>query len=389
MIMTDMVQKENTVGLYLHVPFCVAKCRYCDFYSAAAPREVMSRYAKVLAKELKSRAPLARGLTVDTVYIGGGTPTLLAPADIAHLLDTVRQHYTLDPAPEVTVECNPQSFKAGIFEALLGAGVNRLSIGLQSSNDRELLALGRPHDMAAFVSTYRAAREAGFQNINVDIMFGIPHQTRESLGHTLNTVLAYAPEHISAYGLRVEEGTPFWQERHTLPIADEDTVADMQLTVAEVLGGAGFEHYEVSNYARAGYRSRHNMRYWLGKPYLGFGPAAHSFFDGVRYEAPCDTGGYIRAVEEGNFSALQLNAHRITPHEAMEEYVMLRMRLFEGIEEKDFSARFGISFEEVYGNVENLIRGGLLTKKAGRIAFTEQGMYVLNAILSEWLDFKP
>ena len=174
-----------------------------------------------------------------------------------------------------------------------------------------------------------------------------------------------------------------------MPIADEDTVADMQLTVAHVLGSAGYEHYEVSNYARAGYRSRHNMRYWLGKPYLGFGPAAHSFFDGVRYEAPCDTGGYIRAVEEGNFSALQLNAHRITPHEAMEEYVMLRMRLFEGIEEKDFSARFGISFEEVYGNAENLIRGGLLTKKAGRIAFTEQGMYVSNAILSEWLDFKP
>lgn len=387
--MTDMLQKENTVGLYLHVPFCVAKCRYCDFYSAAAPREVMSRYAKVLAKELESRAPLARGLTVDTVYIGGGTPTLLAPADIAHLLDTARQHYTLDPAPEVTVECNPQSFKAGSFEALLGAGVNRLSIGLQSSNDRELLALGRPHDMAAFVSTYRAAREAGFQNINVDIMFGIPHQTRESLACTLQTVLAYAPEHISAYGLRVEKGTPFWQERHTLPIADEDTVADMQLTVAHVLGSAGYEHYEVSNYAREGYRSRHNMRYWLGKPYLGFGPAAHSFFDGVRYEAPCDTGGYVRAVEEGNFSALQLNAHRITPHEAMEEYVMLRMRLFEGIEEKDFSARFGISFEEVYGNVENLIRGGLLVKKAGRIAFTEQGMYVSNAILSEWLDFKP
>ena len=386
--MTDMLQKENTVGLYLHVPFCVAKCRYCDFYSAAAPEEVMSRYAAALAKELESRAPLARGLVVDTVYIGGGTPTLLAPADIAYLLDTVRQHYTLDPALEVTVECNPQSFKVGIFEALLGAGVNRLSIGLQSANDRELSALGRPHDMAAFVSTYRAAREAGFQNINVDIMFGIPHQTRESLGHTLNTVLAYAPEHISAYGLRVEEGTPFWRERHTLPIPDEDTVADMQLTVAEVLGDAGYEHYEVSNYARAGYRSRHNMRYWLGTPYLGFGAAAHSYFGGVRYEAPCDTEGYVRAVEEGNLSALQLSAHRITPHEAMEEYVMLRMRLFEGIDEKDFSARFGISFEEVYGNAEKLIRGGLLTKKAGRIAFTEQGMYVSNAILSEWLDFK-
>ena len=384
-----MLQKKNTLGLYLHVPFCVAKCRYCDFYSAAAPKEVMARYVAALAKDMEGRAPMARGLTVDTVYIGGGTPTLLPPADIARLLDTVGQHYTLDPAPEVTVECNPRSFEAQIFEALLRAGVNRLSIGLQSANDRELMALGRPHDMAAFATTYRAAREAGFQNINVDLMFGIPHQTKESLQYTLNTVLAYAPEHISAYGLRVEEGTPFWQERNSLPIADEDTVADMQLLVAEVLGGAGFEHYEVSNYARAGYRSRHNMRYWLGTPYLGFGPAAHSYFGGVRHETPRDTAGYIRAVEAGDFSALQTNAHRITPHEAMEEYVMLRMRLFEGIDEKDFSARFGISFEGAFGDQERLIRGGFLTKKQGRIAFTEQGMYVSNAILAEWLDFKP
>lgn len=388
MITTErMAKEERFVGLYLHIPFCAAKCRYCDFHSAAAPRGVRERYVAALAGELSHRAPLARGLTVDTVYIGGGTPTVLSPDEIARLLDTVREYYTLDPTAEVTVECNPHSFTAGMFEGLRSAGVNRLSIGLQSALDCELSALGRPHDAAAFAQTFCAARHAGFQNINVDIMLGIPHQTEKTLAHTLKTVIELAPEHISAYGLRIEEGTPFFEERHTLPIADEDAVADMQLLVARTLKEAGFEHYEVSNYARAGYRSRHNMRYWLGSPYLGFGAAAHSYFGGVRYEVPRDTAGYIEAAERGDFSALIKDPHRITPHEEREEYVMLRMRLFEGIDEADFKARFGIDFEQAYGDQQRLRRAGLLVREGGRIAFTERGMYVSNAILSEWLDF--
>ncbi len=382
-----MQEKRDTVGLYLHVPFCVAKCRYCDFHSATAPPAVQKRYVAALAAELSHRAPEAQGYVVDTVYIGGGTPTVLPAPLLAALLDTVRTHYRLDPAAEVTVECNPVTDTAGLFEGLLAAGVNRLSIGLQSACDRELKALGRPHDLAAFSRTLQAARRAGFQNINVDVMFGIPHQTPSSLQDTLKTVLAHAPEHISAYGLRVEEGTPFFLERHTLPIADDDTVADMQQAVSTVLQGAGYEHYEVSNYAKAGHRSRHNLRYWLGAPYLGFGAAAHSFFGGERYAAPRDTAGYIAAVEAENWQALRTEAHLLTAHELREEYVMLRMRLFEGIDEADFFARFGISFEKAYGSLECLVAGGLLIRKNGRIAFTERGMYVSNAILSDWLDF--
>lgn len=341
-----------------------------------------------LVKDLAARADSATGYTVDTVYIGGGTPSLLAPEDIALLLDTVRRHYDLAPDAEITMECNPHSAGKGDLAALRAAGLNRLSIGLQSAIDAELSALGRPHDFKAFESTFRSARAAGFSNINVDVMFGIPHQTMDSLTHTLKTVLDFAPEHISAYGLRVEEGTPFWHERHTLPLADEDTVADMQLLVSRTLRRAGYRHYEISNYARAGYHSRHNMRYWLGTPYLGFGPAAHSYFEGVRFETPRDMTAYIEAVTRGDLTALRAGAHRLTPHEVQEEYVMLRMRLLDGIDEAEFSARFGKSFEEAYGDPSRLISGGFLVRDGGRIAFTERGMYVSNTILSDWLDFE-
>ena len=383
-----MMTNKPTLGLYLHVPFCAAKCRYCDFYSAAAPRARQQAYVAALVRDLIARAKTAEGYVVDTVYLGGGTPSLLPPSDIALLLGTLRGHYDLAEDAEITMECNPHSAKTGDFEALLQAGVNRLSIGLQSAIDTELAALGRPHDFADFEKTFCAARAAGFSNISVDVMFGIPHQTVKSLEKTLAAVVSLAPEHMSAYGLRVEEGTPFWRERHTLPIADEDTVADMQLLVARVLGEAGYEHYEVSNYARGGYRSRHNMRYWLGQEYLGFGPAAHSYFDGVRFEAPRDTAQYIRAVEAGDKETLCQNARRLTPHEVQEEYVMLRMRLFEGIDEADFQARFGVSLEDAVGDLSRLADGGFLTRREGRMAFTERGMYVSNAILSEWLDFR-
>ena len=380
-----MMTPDTTLGLYIHIPFCHAKCRYCDFYSAPAGEGVQSSYVNALIEELIYRAPKARRMRVDTVYIGGGTPTVLSPARFARLLDTVREHYALDPTAEITVECNPCAAPEGMFEGLYAAGVNRLSIGLQSANEKELSALGRLHDLAAFDRTFRAARAADFQNINVDLMMGIPHQTRESLNKTVGHVLSYAPEHISAYGLRVEEGTPFYRDRHTLPFADDDTVADMQFATAKTLALAGYEHYEISNYAKAGYRSRHNMRYWHCLPYLGFGAAAHSYFAGVRYESPRDTAGYIAAVAKRDFDALCQNAYTVSATGAKEEYVMLRMRLFEGISEADFAARFGAPFESFYGDTEKLQKNGLLTRGNGRIAFTEAGMYVSNAILSEWL----
>ena len=379
--------KKAKLGLYLHIPFCVQKCCYCDFHSAKADKGARTAYMRALCHHLKAAAPDAKGMTVDTVYFGGGTPTLLDATDFKAIFDTVKGHFALEEDAEITAECNPVTNADGLMEGLHATGVNRLSIGLQSANDAELRLLGRPHGFAEFLATYEAARRGGFDNVSVDLMFGIPDQTVESFGKTLDTVIGLSPEHISAYGLRIEEGTPFYGMRKSLALPDEDAESAMAELAAERLRKAGYEHYEISNYAKAGRRSRHNMRYWLGDDYLGFGPAAHSYFRGTRFETAPDTAAYIDTVERGDFSALRQNAVRIEGKEQMDEYVMLRMRLFDGIELADFERRFGTTFEAQYGSVEALQRGGFLTKDGDRLAFTEQGMRVSNAILCDWLDF--
>ncbi|MBQ9098694.1 MAG: radical SAM family heme chaperone HemW [Clostridia bacterium] len=375
------------LGLYLHIPFCVRKCHYCDFYSAPSGKGARAAYVRALCRHLAVAAGEVQDFSVDTVYFGGGTPTLLTGAELHELLDAVRTHYAMEPDAEITVECNPVTAAEGLMKELRTAGFNRLSIGLQSVHDSELQLLGRPHDYAAFLETYKAARRAGFANVSVDLMFGIPGQTVQSFSHTVDTLLALSPEHISAYGLRIEEGTPFYRMQPTLTLPDEDAEAEMAELVAQRLTAAGYEHYEISNYARPGKRSRHNMRYWLGADYLGFGPGAHSYLHGTRFETAPDRGAYLAAVEQGAFTTLRQNASVIAGKEKMDEYVMLRMRLFEGLDLQDFTSRFGITFREEYGDVTPLIKGGFLTCTNGRLAFTEGGMRVSNAILSEWLDF--
>lgn len=375
------------LGLYLHIPFCVRKCAYCDFYSGAQSPETRKKYVQALCKHLVAVAPDARDFSVDTVYFGGGTPTLLDVADIRAILDTVKACFVLESDAEITAECNPVTSCDGLTEGLLAAGINRLSIGLQSANEKELRLLGRPHGYGEFIQTYTAARRAGFDNISVDLMFGIPAQTTESFSHTVDAVLALSPEHISAYGLRIEEGTPYYSMRDRLSLPNEDAETEMAELVATRLKKAGYEHYEISNYARNGKRSRHNMRYWLGADYLGFGPGAHSYFRGVRFETAPDLGAYLSAVEKSAYETLRQNKTVIEGKEQTDEYVMLRMRLFDGIELADFSHRYGGSFENLYGDVEHLVQGGFLIRTADRLAFTERGMRVSNAILSDWLDF--
>ena len=378
---------RRTLGLYLHIPFCLRKCYYCDFCSAHADADTRAAYVNALCRHLEAAAPAARGITVESVYFGGGTPTLLQTVDFMQIMRTVRAHFDLDAHAEVTSECNPVTNAAGLFEGLLEAGVNRLSIGLQSVHENELRLLGRLHTFADFLATYDAARRAGFRNINADVMFGIPAQTLASLANTLNTLCDLSPEHISAYGLRIEEGTPFWERKNSLPLPDEDTEADMADLVASTLEKRGYERYEISNYARNGYYSRHNLRYWLGEDYLGFGPAAHSFFGGVRFAAPPDTAAYISAVQKGDFEALAADRHTVGDKERREEYVMLRMRLAQGVDKNDFKRHFGLSFKEAYGDLSALVSGGFLKNEKDRVAFTARGMQVSNAILSEWLDF--
>ncbi len=375
------------LGLYLHIPFCLRKCNYCDFCSAPADAATRSAYVQALCQQLAAVAPTVKDREVDTVYLGGGTPTRLHVDELSRILQAVRENYTLQQGAEITCECNPVTGGEALLEGLLAAGVNRLSIGLQSAQDRELSVLGRPHSFADFKSTFFAARMAGFENISADVMFGIPEQTPGSFAQTLHTLVALSPEHISAYGLRIEEGTPFGRMRDSLPLPSEDEEAQMAELVAELLPRAGYRRYEISNYAREGKESRHNLRYWLGKDYLGFGPGAHSLLNGVRFETPPDTAAYLAAIARGDFDALFTDRHSLSAHEQREEYVMLRMRLAQGVDTAEFRARFGLSFEEAYGDLTPLTDGGFLIKNGTRVAFTARGMQVSNAILSEWLDF--
>ena len=376
-----------TLGLYIHIPFCVRKCPYCDFYSAKPKQGIEKRYIEALVRHIGQAAAAVAGYDVDTVYFGGGTPTLLGAKALDTVLMAVRDHYRLRQDAEITTECNPVTGSDDLFRGLAAAGFNRVSVGLQSAVDSELRALGRPHDFAAFRDTFRGLEAAGIRNLSVDVMFGIPGQTKESFGRTLAAVIAAEPTHVSAYGLRVEPGTPFAAAGDALCLPDDDTMADLQLLAAERLGAAGYTHYEVSNYARPDYACRHNLRYWNGAPYLGFGPGAQSYFDGERYAFLRDTDAYIAAAERDDLTSLVTGREVVDGKNAQDEYVMLRMRLFCGINEADFEARFGVSFEKAYGPFERLIAAGYLCREAGRIRFTERGMYVSNAILSEWLDF--
>ena len=375
------------LGLYLHIPFCVQKCRYCDFCSAPADKGARTDYVRALCRHLEAEATRLTHRRVDTVYLGGGTPTVLEGEELAQILRTVKGHFVLTEDAEITVECNPVTGAEPLLRRLREEGVNRLSIGVQSAVEEELKLLGRPHGFGEVTAVFAAARRAGFENVSADVMFGIPAQTAESFSQTLDAVLALSPTHISAYGLRIEEGTPFHGMRKSLPLPDEDEEAQMAEMVAGRLRAAGYEHYEISNYAKAGYRSRHNMRYWLGADYLGFGPGAHSYLDGERFEIFRDRVAYVTAVEQGDFDGLRQNRTPIVGKELQDEYVMLRMRLSDGVDPADFRRRFGLSFEQAYGDTSRLEKAGLLYKNDRRIVFTEQGMRVSNAILCEWLDF--
>lgn len=375
------------LGLYLHVPFCVQKCRYCDFCSAPADKGARTAYVRALCRHLEVEASALSHRRVDTVYLGGGTPTVLDGEELATILHTVKGCFALKEDAEITVECNPVTGAEPLLRRLREAGVNRISIGVQSAVAEELKLLGRPHGFGEVTEVFAAARRAGFENISADVMFGIPAQTVQSFSQTLEAVLELSPTHISAYGLRIEEGTPFYGMQKSLPLPDEDAEAEMAERVAARLRSAGYEHYEISNYAKSGYRSRHNMRYWLGADYLGFGPGAHSYLDGERFETARDRAAYVLAVERGDFGGLRQNRTLIRGKELQDEYVMLRMRLSDGVDLADFRRRFGLTFEQAYGDTSRLEGAGLLYKNEKRIVFTEQGMRVSNAILCEWLDF--
>lgn len=378
------------LGLYVHVPFCKSKCLYCDFCSFPHPttetteRYVLDGLQKEILRWSDHISALDESYTVDTVYFGGGTPTLL-PADLlCWILGKLDSLFTIEKDAEITVECNPATGSAETFSALRRAGFNRISLGLQSAHTNELKRLGRRHNFADFCRTYEEIRQVGFSNVSVDLMSGIPEQTVESYLQTLERVCDLEPEHISAYGLIVEDGTPFatLELREQLVLPDEETARQMYFDGIEFLAKRGIRQYEISNFAKKGYESRHNMKYWNCDEYLGFGVAAYSDFLGARFGNSRDISAYIEGRD------VLCEREEPSDRERQNEYVMLRMRLCDGVSVRAFEEKFGVDFEETFGKaLSRYLTGGFVRKTEDGYAFTPQGMYVSNTILSEILDF--
>ena len=367
----------DKLGLYVHIPYCVRKCNYCDFCSL--PRGVIGvpdEYVERLCSEIESYHGRVTE-PLDTVYFGGGTPSLLSAVQMEKIFSSIRKSFVISVNAEITFEANPGTLTREKAEAFYSLGFNRVSIGLQSIHEKEMKKLGRIHTYEDFLLCYRALREVGFDNVSVDLMYGIPYQTKESFAESVRSVVALSPEHISAYGLMIEEGTPFYNESD-LPLPTLDEECDMYDIARGILAEAGYEHYEISNYAKVGRRSRHNSLYWHLSEYIGVGAAAHSFFDGKRFFNTDSVEEYITGapVEFIGESDVDLEY----------EYAMLALRLKEGLSLCEYEARFGKSFLSGKESViARLSDEGLLTLSDGRIALTERGFYLSNAILVEIL----
>ena len=378
-----MVQNKK-IELYVHIPFCVKKCDYCDFLSAPAGRDTQEQYVQALLHEIQTEGS-RRKEPVASVFIGGGTPSILEADLLEKILKALYRCFYIEKEAEVTMEANPGTLTLEKLRICRENGVNRLSLGLQSPDDTELASLGRIHDYQQFLESYQMAREAGFHNINVDLMFGIPGQTRDGWEKSLRTVAALNPEHISAYSLIIEEGTPFAARNLDLP--DEDTEYQMYEDTARILREYGFEQYEISNYARGGKACIHNIGYWTGIPYLGLGLGAASLMDGCRFTNTTSLERYRDASRKTDFpDNIRKDLIRLSRQEQMEEFMFLGLRLRAGISKTEFAQRFGIPIEEIYGDVIRRYKElALLQEENGRIFLSRHGIHVSNTVMSDFL----
>lgn len=361
----------KNIGLYLHVPFCKTKCPYCDFYSGRADESERDMYTVSLVESMENWADKL-GRSADTLYFGGGTPSLLGGENIAMLTRRAKNLFGVEG--EITVECNPSAVGEGFFESVAEAGVNRVSLGVQSAVESERKKLGRFSDRELIEKRIEQIKSAGIENISLDVMLGVQEQTMKSLGETLDFCVASGAAHISAYMLKIEEGTPYYRKRDSLVLPDEDTVADMYLAMSERLQQSGFVHYEISNFARPGFEGKHNLKYWNCEEYLGLGPSAHSFIDGKRFFYPRD----IMYFKDGGEPIPDGNGGD------EEEYIMLRLRLRDGIIFEDFEKRFGKNFpQDIIKRTEKFIKNGLMKCDEKSTALTEKGFLLSNPIIAE------
>lgn len=369
------------LGLYVHIPFCKSKCGYCDFNSYSQMEEYMPPYFGALQKEAEGYAGLGLG-SFDTVYFGGGTPTYTDSALLCKALEELYSVFDILPNAEITVECNPKTIGFDGLKALKGSGINRLSIGLQSVFDERLKSLGRIHTFDDFKSCFEAAEKAGFDNISLDLMYGLPDMTLSEWERTLLEAADFGAEHISCYLLKIEEGTPFANMNLTLP--DDDTVADMYGLAVDFLAEKGYQRYEISNFARLGKESRHNLKYWRCDDFLGLGAGAFSCLGERRFSNACGIKEYIDTVNSGKLPVVWEETEGL--EDRMSEFMFLGLRCRDGISERDFKERFGCSVFDVYSRpIKKYMSQGFLLSEGGRLRLSDKSFFVSNTILADFV----
>ena len=378
---------DGALGLYIHIPFCRSKCDYCDFYSLPGREDRMDGYQRILLTHIRRTAEKTGPLPVDTVYFGGGTPSCYGAERLCEALAALGDCFSVAPGAEITLEANPDSADLPALSALRRAGFNRLSIGLQSADPGELAEIHRPHTVEQGERAVSAARVAGFDNLSLDLIYGLPGQSRDSWARTVDRALSLGPDHLSCYGLTVEAGTPLAARLAAgeLAVPDGDAQADLYLWAVERLAQAGLVQYEISNFARPGYESRHNLRYWLTRPYLSFGPGAHSDFGGRRFSWVRDLESYISAVETGEEPLDSCEA--VSRAERAGEYLMLRLRLARGIERREYEACSGREFAPLEERLAFFCTQGWAERiGADRWRLTPRGFLVSNQLIGGLLD---
>ena len=376
---------KTPLGIYVHVPFCRSKCQYCDFYSMPCKEDkVLDSYLDAVCDHIKEAGELAPNYKVDTIYFGGGTPTFFGADGLAVILTTIRRNFDVDNGAEITFEANPDSVNDRLLHRLYAEGFNRVSLGIQSDDNDMLKKLGRPHTYDQAAMAYQRIRKAGFRNVSVDLMYGLPGQSLQDWQETLDNVLRLNPEHVSCYALKVEPGTPFGQMEEALNLPDDETQADMYLAAVETLRGRGFRQYEISNFCRKGLMSKHNLKYWTGGEYLGFGPSASSDFAGKRFTLKRDLQAYISGIRDGG--DIMEEMEEIPMRERAGEYLMLRLRTSGGISAAEYERMFMLPFAPLEEVLEKRRRYFQATQTdSGRWVLTPKGFLVSNDIITDLL----
>lgn len=387
---------NTEMELYVHIPFCRSKCSYCDFLSAPADELTQKSYVAALLKEIRTNGTQCRDREVSTIYIGGGTPSWLQEDYMERILKQIRESFIIREDAEITIECNPGTLSRQKLITYQMNGINRLSIGLQSTDNEELKLLGRTHTFEQFLRNYELARELGYRNINVDLMSALPHQSTEKYLHSLKQVITLQPEHISAYSLIIEKGTSFYEtykfdaikREAGMPtefLPSEETEYEIYEKTGEVLKVGGYHHYEISNYAKPGYECRHNIGYWKRANYLGLGLGASSLMDNIRYNNVRELDIYIEETKQ-EYPDVSEQIYRIERKEQIEEFMFLGLRMTAGITRTEFYQTFGVQIEGIYGEViQKLVQEGLVCQKAGELKLTKRGMDISNYVLSQFL----